>query len=342
MKRLLLVGILLARSIAPAQVQTGTITGQVRDKQGKPAAGVRVAAAEITEQPNGGSLVSLDLTDESGMYRLENVPPGQYRIVAGAVAQPTYYPGTEDIANSRIVPVTAASAVEGLDFPLVAPLGVQTSSAAISAGDLLRLFGTRLEIPGQFVMDDGNPLPNVLSAVMVSAASVSNPTATGVGAGVFPNGSFKLGLVAGDYLISVFVRGESHIDDYYVKAMTYGSRDLLNSPLSVAVIVGGGIRITLARGVPVSGRVLTQAGQPANVTVYLVPRLSQRTDLNRRASSHVEGNFVLQGVAPGEYFLAGQSHLDPGQEYFGITVTDRAIEGLNLVLGPGRSLFPAR
>jgi hypothetical protein len=47
-------------------------------------------------QPGGPVLASLTLTDGSGAYRLENVPPGRYRIAAGLLDAPTFYPGVAD------------------------------------------------------------------------------------------------------------------------------------------------------------------------------------------------------------------------------------------------------
>lgn len=108
-------------SVLLAQVQTGgTVSGVLRDTNGKPAPSIRVALAEVSSTPDGavpGSvLVSLATTSESGAYRLENIPAGRYFIVAGSVDRPTYYPGTAAFATARQISISAGLLVAGMDF----------------------------------------------------------------------------------------------------------------------------------------------------------------------------------------------------------------------------------
>src|SRR5262245_51404876 len=76
---LLLVGSLLAHGFPP-QSQAGVVTGQLLNRDGTPAVGVRVAAMAVPESgvpvPGASTLVGLTQTDSAGRYRLENVPPG--------------------------------------------------------------------------------------------------------------------------------------------------------------------------------------------------------------------------------------------------------------------------
>src|SRR5438876_469204 len=86
---------------------TGVITGIVHQADGSPAAGVRVAATPASETPadaqNGGALIALAQTDETGRYRLESVPPGRYYVVAGRVNAPTFYPGVMQRSEAKAV-----------------------------------------------------------------------------------------------------------------------------------------------------------------------------------------------------------------------------------------------
>jgi hypothetical protein len=76
MKNLLLIAVLLAPAAA-AQITTGTVSGEIRNRQGQPAAGVRVSAMAVptTGAPanSGTALVSISTTDSQGRYKLENV-----------------------------------------------------------------------------------------------------------------------------------------------------------------------------------------------------------------------------------------------------------------------------
>jgi len=124
MTSLLFAVMLLAQSSNPAQVQTGTITGRLLARDGTPAAGVRVSAMPAADpsKPSGtaGSdgtvLASLTQTDASGRFRLENVPPGRYYVLAGFVDSPTYFPGVTTTATATSVSVAARSTVAGIDF----------------------------------------------------------------------------------------------------------------------------------------------------------------------------------------------------------------------------------
>src|SRR5262245_52219849 len=101
-----------------APQRAGVVTGLVRGASAMPAAGVRVYAIAVREADTAGTppaLESLAETDASGRYRLE-VQPGRYYLAAGSVGDPTYYPGTTDIAAARIVNVTAGGILQGIDF----------------------------------------------------------------------------------------------------------------------------------------------------------------------------------------------------------------------------------
>ena len=65
---------------------------------------------------NASTLAALTQTDESGRYRLQDVPPGRYYIVAGRVDFPTYFPGGTNIADARSITVVAGGVVGDIDF----------------------------------------------------------------------------------------------------------------------------------------------------------------------------------------------------------------------------------
>src|ERR1051325_6112161 len=96
----LFLSILLAQGTIP-RADSGVVTGVVRLPDGSPAPGVRVAAMvppEVGFSPgNASELAAIGKTDESGHYRLEDVPAGRYFIVAGRVDAPTYYPGVQSM-----------------------------------------------------------------------------------------------------------------------------------------------------------------------------------------------------------------------------------------------------
>lgn len=154
------------RPAAPA-APPGVVTGQLRKSDGMPAEDVRVIAVlapppEVLRRPETGTQYyeapppsSTTFTDAQGRYRLENVPPGGYYIVAGLLGQATYYPGAAENNKATIVTI-APSTTTNLDFTLVTPLGGRargrvTPPAPAGTGERVVLSGAEmaevLELP---------------------------------------------------------------------------------------------------------------------------------------------------------------------------------------------------
>jgi hypothetical protein len=182
----LMVALGLALQAAPA-VRTGTVTGQLQTRDGAPAAAVRVFALGAPPpgvRPEDGTQyytvpppASTTVTDEQGRYRLTNIPPGRYYIVAGALGQATYHPGVDDSNRGTVVQVTPGSMAD-LDFKLVSRLGGRVSG--------------RVRPQAQ----PGTAERVVLSAVRLSEI-IEMP--------VKPDGTFDFGHVPkGSYLLNLF------------------------------------------------------------------------------------------------------------------------------------------
>ena len=91
-----------------------------------------MAMPEPNAPPSGTTaLMSVVLADATGRYRLENIPPGQYYIIAGFVDLPTYYPGVSSLSGAVAVSVSAGATVSRIDFPMVVPAGVTVKGRVI-------------------------------------------------------------------------------------------------------------------------------------------------------------------------------------------------------------------
>jgi hypothetical protein len=134
--------VVLAPPSLLGQAPNGEISGQVREPDGTPAAGVRVYAATGTTP---GTIVS-GQTDRSGLFRLQNVRSGSYWVLAAGLvttiegageALPvvvhsstvgvggfrlpgtgTYFPGTTDLQRAGTVTVSAGAATGNVDITL--------------------------------------------------------------------------------------------------------------------------------------------------------------------------------------------------------------------------------
>src|SRR5688572_3850776 len=146
MKNLLWVVALCVAAVA-AQVPSGTISGQVLSRSGQPASGVRVSAMAVQETSgagNGTALVSLGMTDDTGRYRLENIPPGRYYVVAGFVDSPTYYPGVSSATGATILNVLSGTPIPDINFTTAVSAGVTVSGRLL--GDVTGV--TRIRLMG--------------------------------------------------------------------------------------------------------------------------------------------------------------------------------------------------
>jgi TonB family protein len=96
-----------------------SLTGKLRYADGRPATSVYVFAAVAGEGAlETRSISALVQTDGTGVYRIENLPPGTYHIHAGT-GPFTLYPGVA-VAKDAVA-VTVASdqtTLVGIDFPL--------------------------------------------------------------------------------------------------------------------------------------------------------------------------------------------------------------------------------
>jgi len=114
------ISLLLAQLVT--RPQNATITGKLTLIDGGDAAGMRVTAMVVDEFSPANAipaLVALTQSDATGQYRLDNVPPGRYFVMAGLMDSPSYYPGARSISGARVVTISSAATITGMDFSVV-------------------------------------------------------------------------------------------------------------------------------------------------------------------------------------------------------------------------------
>lgn len=144
------------------------ITGRVLDDLGEPIANVQVMAMQSTYFLGRRRLSPVSRsaqTDDAGQYRLTGLAPGSYYVLASTRETwtvnaegkrevlgyaPTYFPGTERVADARRVSVGEAQETGGQDFLLVAAKTATISGRAFdSHGRPLSNVGLTQEFVGQ-------------------------------------------------------------------------------------------------------------------------------------------------------------------------------------------------
>src|SRR5688572_22664811 len=115
----------------------GVVMGQLQTQGGVPAAAVRISALPAPPPnilPSDGqnyyaatAPASTALTDAQGRYRLANLAPGRYFIVASVFGYPTFYPAATNADRATVITVGADGPVEGVNFTVLMPPGGNVS-----------------------------------------------------------------------------------------------------------------------------------------------------------------------------------------------------------------------
>jgi Carboxypeptidase regulatory-like domain len=118
---------------AATAARPGVVMGRLQTREGAAAAAVRISALPapaVSVLPSDGqnyfattTPASTALTDAQGRYRLTNLAPGRYLIVASAFGYPTFHPGTTSADRATAVTVGADAPSDGIDFTVLMPPG---------------------------------------------------------------------------------------------------------------------------------------------------------------------------------------------------------------------------
>jgi hypothetical protein len=236
---------------APPIIIPGAVSGRLTTVDGVPAVAVRVVAIAVPrgngspgQSPNYFELANptdRTLTDLEGNFRLQEIVPGRYYILAGANPNGTYYPGTAAIKDAEVLDIQPGIEIP-LNIQLLHRLGGKVSgrinaNMAELGPRTVTMTGPPLEdgldVPvkpdGTFEfghLPPGNrylvslwpPTPGIASfPVTVGQADVSGveltplPTKTVSGRIVVKNGSIPHGIL-GFYTVRTYVPGKINVD----------------------------------------------------------------------------------------------------------------------------------
>src|SRR5262245_21489355 len=96
--------LLLVRSVAqiPLPEESGSTSGVVLGLDGTPAVILLVSTAAAED---ASALLTITQTDATGRFRLDNIRPGRYVVLAGPVDAPTYFPGANSRNGARVITI---------------------------------------------------------------------------------------------------------------------------------------------------------------------------------------------------------------------------------------------
>jgi len=180
--------LLLLQGATATPARPGVVSGRLQTRDGGAAAAIRISALPAPPPnilPSDGqnyysttAPASTTLTDTQGRYRLTNLAPGRYFILASVFGYPTFYPATTSADRATVITVGADSPVEGIDFTVLLPPGGRVSG--------------RVDTP---------PSASTPEKAVLSGVELGELLESPVGA----DGSFTFGhLPKGSYLLSLF------------------------------------------------------------------------------------------------------------------------------------------
>jgi hypothetical protein len=248
----------------------GSVAGIVCDLEHcNPIAGARVWVETR-------SLRRTAVTDQSGTFRLTELPPGRYQLNAEA----------DDFTPTGALPVVIVS-----DGALTSDLKIQ-----------MRATGT---VSGRARDVDGEPLAlarvEALELRRIFNGRALVPVAS---AGTDDRGEFRLsGLDANDYYIRILPpdRTETYPATFYPAATNPADAS------KVTVVPGGevsGIELRLpSRGIKISGTIVGADNEKPLAAVALLPQTSSLREPFSFDMHQMRNEFEIDGVAPGSYYL---------------------------------------
>ena len=327
------------------------LTGTVFDSDGRPAPHQYVSALKRAMTEGGATLVPVHtnaanvgfsgaMTDDRGVFRLFELPPGEYLVVVGLAPASTTFTvrrttaeevqlarrmlqetsAQASVPSATAVPVGAGVASAGpAGTERYAPVyfpGTTSSSSAIpivlTAGeerdgiDIHLQMAKTARLEGVVVGVDGRPAENV-AVHLVNRAPAVTATLGSTMATMMAGGRFALdGVAPGEYAIEARVLPREYQQTTAPSAGAFASTNVVVDGRAIS-----GLRLQLEPGLTVSGEVRTAGGslglRDIPVRVALVPEtMVPGSWLSARTTTSQRGMFRFDDVVSGRYRLVAE------------------------------------
>ena len=290
-------------SLAPGQKMTdllfrlnrmGIITGRVRDEDGDPIRGAAVVSM-LHRTVAGKPKIELsrsDSTNDLGEYRIVDLVPGRYSIVATPPTSPfmepayqteeylpTYYSGTTDSARASTLEVKSGDEISGIDFAFSPKPPIRTYKVR---GHVLNSLGEQDAAIAVLLFSRGNH--NLDVAPDLKKAMVDGKT--------------------GDFEIKDVAPGE-----YTAIAASFAGAQSRMTSQNVDVVAADidSVSLVLTRGIDITVRVALEGKSPGSVgdmSVALEPERNGESipfRMGRTATAQADGSFLVKEVSDGSY-----------------------------------------
>ncbi|MDQ3486529.1 MAG: carboxypeptidase-like regulatory domain-containing protein [Acidobacteriota bacterium] len=292
------------------------IEGVVINSTGAPLTQTSVSLRDASSL--GGSTLNMEARpDGEGRFRLQSVPPGQYRLTArSAIAPPRPGPGQQETSVGRgrgAAPPAAAVSARPQPITVWAAADVSVDGRTLSNVVLSLQLG--VNVSGQVTFEGAQPPPTDLTRIRVNMSPVGQtPFGGATSAQVDAAGRFSLqGVPPGRYRLSATGAG-----GWTTESAVMGGQDTLDFPFEVKGNQNlQGVTITMTdRRTELNGKVLDGQNQPAvDYTIVIFPADhrywaggSRRIQTTRPST---DGSFTFRNLPPGDYRIATPIDLEP-------------------------------
>ncbi|MDZ7316785.1 MAG: carboxypeptidase regulatory-like domain-containing protein [candidate division KSB1 bacterium] len=264
----------------------GSISGRLYNVEPEALANAWVEAfsADFSSDQEGFAK-GLSLVDKSGLYRITDLPEGNYYVLAYAEGyEPLFYRDATDIILALPVVVSANRDTEGIDFYM------------------RRIQEGKSTITGR--VTDASTGKSIAGAIVSAFGVVSGEIGW---AETDENGNYSLTkLKAGTYYLVAWAQG--YLQQYYNNKSSFLEADQIAVGDSVVL---KNFNFRLQRGGSISGRVTYESGRPvveAYLTATPVGNFDPETEPTfGKALTDENGNYIIEGLRSGDYIVELQA-----------------------------------
>ena len=320
-------------------MNTAAVSGQILDTGGRSPTDVEVWLAKAGSTGVAASDRSIMRAD--GTFRLSRVMPGRYLVAARAISPEMY---KASLASTSVGPTLSASCASAGEEIVVS--GTDVTGIALRLRPCLRLAG-RVVFPQNATLK-----PPPVSAARVTleregTSAVPTFVPPRAPAAVSADGRFTLGefgdLLPGVFRLKLDMPGLEPGRDWWLESATAAGRDILDAPFEVTSASPTVTEVVFTftdKHTSLSGALETASRrQPYEYTVIAFPtnRDWWRAPFRRvrTARPDVKGQYAMQDLPPGEYYLAALTDLAPDDlrdpDFLGSITSS----GIRVTIGPG-------
>ncbi len=337
----------------------GTISGTVTNQGNNAPIINAVIQIHVSERP-----VTLDydfwtyqsilstVTDAEGKYEFNQLPEGEYKVVAYTNGGSIWYPDAivKELADSvNVIPGEEASI--DISIPIRNEGEGAISGTVTSGWSGWFENGVDSMISSRPYWEDNAPLPNAVVMAKPAITILSWPESEQFYCGVSDSlGEYTIpGLPDGEYLVSAFAA--DHLYQYFNQDYQPSEPELvtvknseivygINFNLYPALLCWDEMDINSRNGVDISGLVLDEAGNPIyNATVYLylndqpVGYVMTDENGNFQFGNLNQGNYTIQANKPG----VGNAYLGGSQDLTGAQIINLGNQSQNVQIELGNN-----